>query len=236
MKLFLVGSALAAIVLLNGCDSACCQDVALAETIAVKGNQTPIPVITGLPAKAPCGTELTASGTQSHDPDGTIASYQWQLDGDALAGEGSALATLPCDGKNHTVCLTVTDNKGLSQTTCQTIVVDNGTPAPQPQACDLNPLITYEKADEMQYKFYCTDSTYNGVKIDDATAAECEWSATKYFKESDESYTHGQKGPVKWINVDPDKFRALDLTLTIKKEDCKKTITKHYFIPQDLPY
>ena len=239
MKYLFIGSALLASLLFSGCDEGCCQDVALVDTaLTPTGNQIPIPVITGLPAKAPCGTELTALATQSSDPDGTIVNYAWTLDGKAMndSETGTLGATLPCDGKNHKVCLTVTDDKGASQTTCQTIVVDNGTPEPKPaDSCDIVPVITYEKADAMQYKFLCTESTYNGQKIDEATAATCEWSANKYFKNGDNEI-HGQTGPAKWVNVDPEIFRAMDLTLTVTKGDCRKSITKHYFIPADLPY
>jgi hypothetical protein len=240
MRLFLLGSSLLAGLLWSGCNSACCQDVALVESapspVGEKGNMTPIPVITGLPSKAPCGITLSASATDSSDPDGSIVKYSWKLDGVVLTGNENAVTTLPCDGKNHQVCLTVTDNKGASQTTCQTVTVDNAKPEPKPaDSCNIVPVITYEKADSLQYKFYCTDSTYNGKKIDEATAAECTWVAKKYFKNGD-SDSHGQTGPVKWINVDPDIFKAMDLTLTVKNDDCEATVTKHYFIPADLPY
>ncbi len=242
MKLILAVSALAAIVL-SGCESTCCQDVSLVESAPVgvtekgeKSNLTPIPVISGLPAKAPCGTSLNADASQSSDPDGKIVAYTWRLDNTLLTEEKTAAATLPCDGKPHEACLTVTDDKGASQTTCQSILVDNAKPEPKPaDSCNIVPVITYEKADSLQYKFYCTDSTYNGEKIDAATEANCEWSAKKYFK--DDSFSvHDQTGPVKWINVDPDRFKAMDLTLTVKNDDCEATITKHYFIPADLPY
>ena len=235
MKNLLLGSALIASVLFSGCDSECCQDVLLTQSVSVKGNQTPVPVITGLPAEAPCGTALTALGTQSYDPDGTITSYLWKLDGVSLDSDESASAILPCDGQDHQVCLTVTDDKGLQQTTCQIVRINNDKPQPPVNSCDLQSKITYEKADEMQYKFYCTESTYNGERIDAATADTCEWTATKTFKDGSVD-THGQTGAVKWVNVDPDTFKALDLTLTIKKDDCEATITEHYLIPQDLPY
>ena len=242
MKKFgLFSSALLAGLLLAGCDSSCCQDVVLTKSIKVAGNQTPIPVITGIPAKSACGIVLDGSGTKSSDPDGTIVSYQWTLDGiDVNAGDNVS-ATLPCDGKNHKICLTVTDDKGASQTTCQTIYVIQDQPQPQPQPqpqdkCDtLDPKITFEKADAMQYKFSCETSTYKGNQIDAAIAAGCEWNAHKTFKDGT-SYDHGTTGPVKWINVDPATFKALDLTLTVNTGECKKTITEHYIIPDDLPY
>jgi len=246
MKIFLLGSVLAASILFSGCESACCQKVPLTQSVVdEKGNQTPIPVITDLPAKAECGIVLNGSGANSTDPDGEIVDYAWTLDNQPVTGENLVATTLPCDGKNHEVCLTVTDNKGASQTTCQTIFVVEPQPQPQPEPqpepqsqdhCDqLIPKITYEKADAMQYKFHCTESTYNGVQIDLPTAATCEWNAHKTFQDNT-SYDHGTVGPVKWINVDPEKFKSLDLTLTVKKDGCEKTITEHYILPNDLPY
>jgi hypothetical protein len=236
MRNLLFASAIVSSVLfINGCDGECCQDVLLTQSIAVRGNQTPIPVITGLPTKSPCGTELTALATNSYDPDGTITSYIWKLDGTTLNGTESTSVLLPCDGKSHKVCLTVVDNEGAQQTTCQTLNIDNEKTEPPANNCDLKPKIIYEKADEMQYKFYCTESTYNGSKIDAETAATCQWSATKTFKD-DSTDHHGLIGPAKWVNVDPDIFKSLDLTLTVKKDDCEATITEHYLIPQDLPY
>ncbi len=238
-KFILFSSAMAAALLLAGCDSSCCQDVVLTKSIKVKGNQTPIPVITGIPAKSECGIVLDGSGTQSSDPDGTIVAYKWTLDGAEVNAGDNVSATLPCDGQNHNICLTVTDDKGASQTTCQTIYVVKDQPQPQPQPqdkCDtLVPKITYEKADAMQYKFSCETSTYKGNAIDAATAAVCEWYAHKIFKD-DTFEDHGTTGPVKWINVDPATFKALDLTLTVNTGECKKTITEHYIIPDDLPY
>ncbi len=244
MKIFLLGSVLAAGILFSGCESACCQKVPLRQSVVdEKGNLTPIPVISDLPAKTACGIVLNGSGAKSTDPDGKIVSYAWTLDDQPITGENLLSTTLPCDGQNHKVCLTVTDDKGASQTTCQTIFVIDEQPKPQPQPqpqpndkCDLLvPQITYEKADAMQYKFYCTESTYNGAQIDLATAATCEWNAHKTFLDGT-SYDHGEIAATKWVDVNPTEFKSLDLTLTVKKDGCEKTITQHYILPNDLPY
>ena len=231
----LAGSALLVSLLYTGCDSTCCQDVSLVQSVLTpKGNQTPVPIITGLPTSAPCDTELTADGSQSYDPDGEIVDYTWKLDGKTLTGNSTVIATLPCDGQDHQVCLSVTDNKGAKQTTCQTIQIDNTKLQPT-GTCNIEPKITYVKADSLQYKFYCTESTYNGEKISTAIAATCEWKATKTFKGGNQDI-HGLTGPIKWVNVNPDIFKSMDLTLTVKAGDCEKSITEHYLIPADLPY
>lgn len=240
MRIFWAGSVLLAVVL-SGCDSTCCQNVALVESAPVKvegkgveANLSPIPVISGLQTQATCGTMLSANGTQSSDPDGTIVDYKWKLDGNPIDDTQNGNITLPCDNATHEVCLTVTDDKGASQSTCQKVQVVESKPV-QPKGCNIVPKITYEKADSMQYKFYCTESTYDGEKIDADTVAECDWHAKKEFTNGDFE-EHNYIGPIKWVNVDPDTFKAMDLTLTVKKGDCEATITKHYFIPDDLPY
>jgi hypothetical protein len=234
MRNLLFASALVSSVLfINGCDGECCQNVPLTQSVSVKGNQTPIPVITGLPTEAPCGTELTAYGTNSYDPDGTIASYIWKLDGTTLNGSESASAVLPCDGKTHQVCLTVVDNEGLQQTTCQTININNEKTQPPISSCDLQPKITYEKGHSLQYKFYCKDTIYDGEKID-PNKAICEWKVSKTLIDGT-TKVYQLTGPLQWINVDAKKYKALDITLSVKNDDCEASITEHYLLPKDLP-
>ena len=234
MKFILLGSALLAGLIFSGCNSECCQDVVLTKSVDLKGNKTPVPVITGLPSTVPCGTLITALGTESYDPDGSIEKYEWFLDNEKLSLIDSASTHIPCDGQPHKVCLIVTDNKNASQQVCQIITVDDEKPLPV-DTCNMVPKITFEKADAKQYKFSCQESTYNDAPIDSDIAAECQWTATKTFQDGTIN-SHDDHGPVKWVNVDPATFKALDLTLTVKKDDCEKTITEHYIIPQDLPY
>ena len=147
---------------------------------------------------------------------------------------------MPCDDAEHILCLSVTDNKGAKAQTCQKIaVVKNQSPNIEipidPDSCNIIPLITYEKADAQQYKFFCDETLYNNIPIN-PDATNCKWTATKTFINDEEQESHDVEGPVKWVNVDPETFKALDLTLTVTNGDCENSITKHYVLPQDLPY
>lgn len=90
-------------------------------------NQPPVAAISG-PGTATVGTAVTFSGSQSSDPDGTIASYAWTF-GDGASGSGvSASHTYQAAG-SYTVRLTVTDNRGATGTREQNIVVSAPSPS-----------------------------------------------------------------------------------------------------------
>lgn len=57
----------------------------------------------------------TFDGSGSSDPDGSIASYAWEVDGEPAGTEPSFVQTLEEPGE-HTVSLTVTDDKGAEDT------------------------------------------------------------------------------------------------------------------------
>ena len=44
-------------------------------------NQRPVASFTATPNPATAGTTVTFNGSASSDPDGTIAKYEWDLDG-----------------------------------------------------------------------------------------------------------------------------------------------------------
>jgi PKD repeat protein len=74
------------------------------------GNQPPVADPNG-PYTGTAGTPVTFDGSGSSDPDGTIASYDWDF-GDGVTGTGvSPTHTYATDGV-FTVTLTVTDNEG----------------------------------------------------------------------------------------------------------------------------
>ncbi|MBE0635384.1 redoxin domain-containing protein [Candidatus Bipolaricaulota bacterium] len=65
-------------------------------------------------------TTLILDATPSHDPDGTITSYQW-LYGDGYSGSGATKAHTFPSVSTYTVTLLVTDDGGASHLTSQTI-------------------------------------------------------------------------------------------------------------------
>jgi PKD repeat protein len=64
---------------------------------------------------------VNLSGANSTDPDGTIASYAWDL-GNGQTGTGSAIQATYTEAGSYTVTLTVTDDRGA--TASQTLVID----------------------------------------------------------------------------------------------------------------
>ena len=87
-------------------------------------NQPPVAQFTYTPTAPFVGQMVTFNGTSSYDPDGTIISYQWDLDGDGVVDQSGPLASwaYPLSG-TYIVTLTVTDNRGASNSTSKTVVV-----------------------------------------------------------------------------------------------------------------
>jgi len=71
--------------------------------------------------------DVFLDGSQSNDPDGVIASYEW-YEGLTLLGSGQTL-TVPFDVGQHTVTLTVEDNAGATDSVSVLVdVTDNQSP------------------------------------------------------------------------------------------------------------
>jgi len=100
----------ASAVLFSGCgEGECCQNI-----------NAPIAVIESGALNS--GT-LSGVGSRDTNADGSIVSYKWTVDGNNV----DATYTLP-DG-THEVCLTVTDNDGLTNSTCKSVTIDPATNA-----------------------------------------------------------------------------------------------------------
>lgn len=86
-------------------------------------NNGPTAVFTFSPQSghAPLDVAFDASG--SSDPDGTIASYNWNF-GDGGTGSGAHLSHRFVNAGQYTVNLTVTDNDGKSMTVSHLVVVE----------------------------------------------------------------------------------------------------------------
>jgi len=87
--------------------------------VTVTTNQPPTADFTASATSVASGTEVTFDGSSSHDPDGDIASYAWDLDGDGQPDPGQTGETPSATFTNTgvtsravTVRLTVTDNNG----------------------------------------------------------------------------------------------------------------------------
>jgi uncharacterized delta-60 repeat protein len=89
------------------------------------------------------GQSVTFDAAASADPDGTIATYQWDLNGDGQFDQtGAKVTTSYATAGSHTALLKVTDDSGLAGTTGATIGVKANTnpgvaiiePSAQPKA------------------------------------------------------------------------------------------------------
>jgi uncharacterized delta-60 repeat protein len=69
------------------------------------------------------GQQVTFNATASNDPDGTVAGYAWDLDGDGVTDHTGPTASASYGAGNHGVLLTVTDDTGLKANTGVTLAV-----------------------------------------------------------------------------------------------------------------
>ena len=90
-------------------------------------NQAPTAVIACTDTVNPNAT-VTCDSTGSNDPDGSIAEYEWSVDGGGFTDAGAVFTTSFATGGNHTIRLRVRDNNGtLSPIVTESVTV-NGPP------------------------------------------------------------------------------------------------------------
>ena len=106
---------------------------ATATKILVVQNAAPTASFTASPDPAPTGTSLTFDASASKDPDGTIAKYEWDLDGNGTyetsTGTTASATTSYATPGARTVGLRVTDNGGATATTTRTVTAQNRAPS-----------------------------------------------------------------------------------------------------------
>jgi uncharacterized delta-60 repeat protein len=69
------------------------------------------------------GQQVSFDATGSKDPDGTVAAYAWDLDGDGLTDHTGPTASMTYAAGNHGVLLTITDDTGLKANTGANVAV-----------------------------------------------------------------------------------------------------------------
>lgn len=102
-----------------------------------KPTPTPTPAPTPTPEPEPPNADATASpssgeapltvefdGSGSSDPDGTIESYEWDIDGPTPGGRGETITRRFQTQGEYTATLTVTDDDGLTDTADVTVTVE----------------------------------------------------------------------------------------------------------------
>lgn len=90
-------------------------------TVGTVVNQPPVAAFTSTAN----GLTLSVNGSGSSDPDGTIASYAWNF-GDGGTATGATASRTYAAAGSYNVSLTVTDNKGATNTKTQAVTVTGG--------------------------------------------------------------------------------------------------------------
>jgi YD repeat-containing protein len=95
-------------------------------------NRAPTSSFTVSPNPVPTGTAVNLNAAASSDPDGTIAKYEWDLDGNGsyetdTGSTATTSKTFAAPG-SATVGLRVTDNLGLTATSTKSVTVQNRAP------------------------------------------------------------------------------------------------------------
>lgn len=89
-----------------------------------EGNSPPIAAFDVSPPDPDPGERVTLDGTPSRDPDGSLVSYEWDVDGDGTYEyDGTTVPALLPDGET-TVALRVVDDDGAVDATSKTVHVD----------------------------------------------------------------------------------------------------------------
>jgi len=91
-------------------------------------NQPPV-ANAGGPYSAAAGAPVTLNGSESRDPDGSIASYAWTF-GNSTSGSGVTPSATYATAGTFTVTLTVTDNGGATSQASTTVTVTANTQPP----------------------------------------------------------------------------------------------------------
>ena len=94
-------------------------------SVTTPGGPPQIPPVADLgpDRQAEARTPITLSGARSHDPDGTIVSYAWDL-GDGTVASGVAVSHAYAIAGAYVVSLTVTDNDALQDTVTAIVAVE----------------------------------------------------------------------------------------------------------------
>ena len=90
-------------------------------------SQAPTAAFTAAPTTLTAGATVSFDGTGSHDPDGTIARYEWDFDGDgAFDAEGAKVTHVYGTAGSFQARLRVTDDDGRTASATRTITVTAG--------------------------------------------------------------------------------------------------------------
>jgi PKD repeat protein len=92
------------------------------QTVSVGDNESPVASFFFTPSNPVVNQEIQFNATDSHDPDGTIEEYRWEM-GDGAALYGSLISHRYRRSGTYTVYLRVTDNSDNIGSTIKTITI-----------------------------------------------------------------------------------------------------------------
>jgi PKD repeat protein len=138
------------VALYNRALSAATIDDHFSGTAGVTG-EPPAASFTVSPSPAQSGQQVTLDGSASSDPDGTIAKYEWDLDGNGTfetsTGTTPVATTSYSSARSIEPRLRVTDNAGNQSTTTRSLTIQNRPPTAsfgvEPAAPTTNETVTF---------------------------------------------------------------------------------------------
>jgi PKD repeat protein len=155
-------------------------DGTLLKTISVPDAEAIIDflIVPGLPNETPVadpggpyseseGSQITFDGTGSSDPDGDGLSYSWDF-GDGSIGTGVAPLHAYPDNGEFTVCLTVTDTSGATDTQFTTATINNVAPTVGPIDAPVDPV-------QLGVRDVCAMAEFVDMGEADTHTAEWDW-------------------------------------------------------------
>ncbi len=122
-------------------------------------NQPPVAVATASPTNGPAPLTVNFDGSGSSDPDGNPITYSWDLDGDGIYGDSTAVQptqTYSTPG-TYTVRLRVSDNQGATTTSAPVTISANNTP-PTPVIDTPSASLTWKVGDRIDFSGHATDA------------------------------------------------------------------------------
>jgi len=158
-KYFLVGLFLMLVIFLVGCNGNG------GPTPPITSNQSPTASFTADPTSGVAPLEVSFNGSNSSDSDGTIVSYVWDFK-DGNTGTGQTINHTFSSTGSYNVGLTVTDDKGASDSSTKTITITNPIIEPVPLGTSLTKdgiTVTVEKIDQVEWPL-CPEDLF-GVEI-----------------------------------------------------------------------
>jgi hypothetical protein len=109
-------------VVVNATSGALTHSATASVLITPPPDKPPIANFTFSPANPIIGQQISFDGSGSHDPDGFVASWQWNF-GDGFLGFGEFTSHAFSNSGSFTITLTVTDNGGIMRSTSMPVNV-----------------------------------------------------------------------------------------------------------------